>query len=872
LKASHLPPHLWIYAVQFSAIVRNAVYNKRINTSPQALAGLPALDVTTILGFGQPVIVHLSKTASKLHYRGEQGYALCPSTHSRGYMIYIPKDHKIVDSTNFAVLRAGIHIEDDQEYDSDIFDDMINKFTKNEEYTLIQNTDTSSTSEEHYDLPNDKDIIDALSPADIPTENETSIPEDTATTIPEDIDHSIPEDIDTSIPIRDDPPILAPQAIPEILEPSYDLQSDLDEFLESIENPDTINKEISSDELRDEVIESSPIENENLSHDSESSTNSGGINYGILQDDEKVLLNRKRTRSYNDENEETNKDGIGRKDPSYKKQKHSVNFIKAIKGNKKMINAINVNPLSTAVYYNKAITYNENPVEKKLYEEAYEKEITQLNKMNTWNTTPIDASTVNPKNIISSMFIFTVKRDGKHKCRLVARGDLQKESTYSPELVANTVHHYALMTCLSNCLSNNFDIIQLDISSAYLYAKLEEELYIKAPPHMGLNNKVFKLQQSLYGLKQSGANWYKLIKNFLIKKCGMTELLGWTCVFTRKEGKKQIILCLFVDDIILFTNDRTFAERIITTLKSQFDTKIVNDGSNPNTNKYDILGLQIEYSKNNFMKFGMEKGLEDKLPKLNVNLDKIRNVPGTPGTIPTEQKFVVTKSEYKQKVKWMQKVIGLASYVAYKYRFDLLYYVNIMARFTLYPSKEVMDLAKQLVQYMWCTRRKKLTWYKNTTNTDVNQLTAVTDAAFGSQPQHKSQYGNMIFLNGNLIGAKSTRSTLTCTSSTEAEIYAISEAIPKISIIELLVEKIDNKKVTKEIITDSKPSISSFTNIDGSKLKSKFFTTRLLRAKEEIKMDNISIQYINTKDNIADILTKPVQVKDFNHLTKNWIL
>jgi len=55
LKASHLPPHLWIYAVQFSAIVRNAVYNKRINTSPQALAGLPALDVTTILGFGQPV-------------------------------------------------------------------------------------------------------------------------------------------------------------------------------------------------------------------------------------------------------------------------------------------------------------------------------------------------------------------------------------------------------------------------------------------------------------------------------------------------------------------------------------------------------------------------------------------------------------------------------------------------------------------------------------------------------------------------------------------------------------------------------------------------------------------------------------------------
>ena len=132
LKASHLPPHLWIYAVQFSAIIRNAVYNKRIKTSPQALTGNSALDVTTILAFDQPVIVHLTTTPSKLHYRGEQGFALCPSQHSRGYHIYIPKNHRVVDSTNYAVIRSDVEIESDQEYDADIFDDIINKFTSNE--------------------------------------------------------------------------------------------------------------------------------------------------------------------------------------------------------------------------------------------------------------------------------------------------------------------------------------------------------------------------------------------------------------------------------------------------------------------------------------------------------------------------------------------------------------------------------------------------------------------------------------------------------------------------------------------------------------------------------------------------------------------
>lgn len=52
---------------------------------------------------------------------------------------------------------------------------------------------------------------------------------------------------------------------------------------------------------------------------------------------------------------------------------------------------------------------------------------------------------------------------------------------------------------------------------------------------MKLNDKVFKFKKPLYGLKQSGANWYSLIKDCLIKKCGMTKVNGWFCVFTKKR-------------------------------------------------------------------------------------------------------------------------------------------------------------------------------------------------------------------------------------------------------------------------------------------------------------------------------------------------
>ena len=51
----------------------------------------------------------------------------------------------------------------------------------------------------------------------------------------------------------------------------------------------------------------------------------------------------------------------------------------------------------------------------------------------------------------------------------------------------------------------------------------------------------------------------------------------------------------------------------------------------------------------------------------------------------------------------------------------------------------------------------------------------------------------------------------------------------------------------------------------------KFYGTKVLRIAEEIENDNISVNYINTSQNVADILTKPLSVKIFTKLTENWI-
>ncbi|MCV2528163.1 siphovirus Gp157 family protein, partial [Melissococcus plutonius] len=65
---------------------------------------------------------------------------------------------------------------------------------------------------------------------------------------------------------------------------------------------------------------------------------------------------------------------------------------------------------------------------------------------------------IDPKKVINSMFIFNKKRDGTHKARFVARGDIQHPDTYDSDMQSNTVHHYALMTSLSLALDNNYYI------------------------------------------------------------------------------------------------------------------------------------------------------------------------------------------------------------------------------------------------------------------------------------------------------------------------------------------------------------------------------------------------------------------------------
>ncbi|CCF60584.1 hypothetical protein KAFR_0K02295 [Kazachstania africana CBS 2517] len=170
-------------------------------------------------------------------------------------------------------------------------------------------------------------------------------------------------------------------------------------------------------------------------------------------------------------------------------------------------------------------------------------------------------------------------------------------------------------------------------------------------PRMGLKGKAFRLNKSLYGLKQSGANWYSTIKTYLQQDCKLLEIPGWSCVLKNDE----IIVCLFVDDMVVMPSDLAYNMNLVKKLRKKFDTKVVKSGrlDQDGVAQYDILGLDIEYRYGKDMKMGMEKILEAKLKTLDVPLNKSGKklkVPSPPNTYITKEDYVATKG-YKKNVK-----------------------------------------------------------------------------------------------------------------------------------------------------------------------------------------------------------------------------
>lgn len=94
----------------------------------------------------------------------------------------------------------------------------------------------------------------------------------------------------------------------------------------------------------------------------------------------------------------------------------------------------------------------------------------------------------------------------------------------------------------------------MDVKTAYLHAPIDCEMYMEQPEGFEVKLKtgeklVCKLNKSLYGLKQSGPNWNKILHDFLTENGFVQNSVDY-CAYSKQTDKERVILIIWVDDLI----------------------------------------------------------------------------------------------------------------------------------------------------------------------------------------------------------------------------------------------------------------------------------------------------------------------------------
>jgi hypothetical protein len=128
---------------------------------------------------------------------------------------------------------------------------------------------------------------------------------------------------------------------------------------------------------------------------------------------------------------------------------------------------------------------------------------------------------------------------------------------------------------LSLTASFGLTIHQMDVKTAFLNGELEEEIYMDQLNKFianGQEDNVCKLLKSLYGLKQAPKHWHEKFDKTLTS-AGFVMNEANLCVYYRYGGGEGVILCLYVDDILIFGSSLKVIEEVKKFLSSNFEMK-----------------------------------------------------------------------------------------------------------------------------------------------------------------------------------------------------------------------------------------------------------------------------------------------------------
>ena len=459
-------------------------------------------------------------------------------------------------------------------------------------------------------------------------------------------------------------------------------------------------------------------------------------------------------------------------------------------------------------------------------------------------------------NIVTTKHVFKTKYDAngnfvKRKDRCVARGFTQEygvdyDETYAPVARMTSLRIFFVMLIVYQLIA-----WQMDVETAFLNPDMDRPLYIEFPKGWKQKNPKatgLLVKKGLYGFKQSARLWWLHLTEKLIELGFQHSEADWG-IFIRVEPDGSItIVFVYVDDLLIAGKTKSAVDSVREGLKKAYTMTDIGEISS-------VLGISVHRTQDAIY-LAQTTYIETVLERFG-----LADARSEPTPIATGTKLVkegVPLEGGKDGVRKYQALIGCLLWIALSTRPDISFAVSTLARFNVCPTKDHWRVGMRVLKYLKGTKDLCLTLKPDKTKSSP-ALIGYSDADWaGDIETRQSQSAYVFKLHGCTVSWASLRQDCVSLSSTESEYVALNEAGKEaVWLTRAVSDYSDVYRKTVLIRGDNQGSMALATN-PGFHRRSKHIPLRYhyIRKLKEDKI--IDLEYVDTHNQTADILTKPV--------------
>lgn len=381
---------------------------------------------------------------------------------------------------------------------------------------------------------------------------------------------------------------------------------------------------------------------------------------------------------------------------------------------------------------------------------------------------------------------------------------------------------------------------------------------------------LLRVEKPIYGIPQAGRRLQRKAFPWFLS-LGLRQCTSDECVFLWRpespEDKEVFVVGIYVDNLQIVhsspmgddgnaTDPDSFLAFFLDKLRTDWD--IVDEGT-----MEDLLAIQARYNSDGSITLHqtkyIEKLLSKYLPNGCDNRTQRNSLPHSEDLVEKVLRAVerpLDPPPSPSLLRAYQQRIGALMYLTTSTRVDIAFVTHMLARAASRPTEELLKETDKVFCYLSHHRSVGLT-YHPAAGVDLH---GYSDASW--EVRHSTS-GWVVVWQGAALSWGSSKQPCVALSSCEAEIVALSESCKDLVYL---------RKVISDLLGESLPPSSHFTDNKSARdlaynpehhKRTKHVERRHFFVRDMVEKLELVVPFVNSADNLADFLTKPLPAKRF---------